>query len=214
MATPSRTRRPDPRDPVRLPGAGPARPRDAEVLEAAAVVFARRGYAAATVQDVADELGILKGSIYYYIRTKEDLLFGLLNGVHDDVDALLGALVELEGLDPLERVCEYVRRQTSYNLRNLLRITVYYNDLDQLGDERRREMLARRRLHADYVAGLVREAQREGLVDPNHDPQLLANNVFATIMWPYRWFRPRGAIRLEDVVESCVAFARGGLLAR
>lgn len=197
-----------------LKGPGPARPRDAEVLDAAARVFARRGYAAATVQDVADELGILKGSIYYYINTKEDLLFRLLNAVHDDVDAVLAEVVDIPVLGPLDRLCEYVRRQATYNLRNLHRIAVYYNDLDQLSDERRTEMLPRRRLHEDYVTGLVRDAQRGGLIDEALDTRLLANNLFATIIWPCRWFKARGSLKLDDVVESCVAFARGGLLSR
>jgi AcrR family transcriptional regulator len=213
MAAPPSTRRRSPTKQGGLTDGAQGRPRDAEVLEAAALVFARRGYASATVQDVADELGILKGSIYYYIRTKEDLLFRLLNGVHDEVDAVLAQVAEAEGLTPLERLCEYVRRQTTYNLRNLVRIAVYYNDLDQLSDERRREPLLRRRLHEDFVAELVRDAQREGAIDDARDPRLLANNVFATIMWPYRWFKPRGRTKLEDVVESCVAFVRGGLTA-
>jgi TetR/AcrR family transcriptional regulator, cholesterol catabolism regulator len=192
-------------------GAAPQRPRDGEVLAAAANVFSRRGYAAATVQDVADELGILKGSLYYYTRTKEDLLFRLLSAVHDDVDALLEAVAAIEGLTPLERLSEYVRRQAAYNLRNLVRITIYYNDLDQLRDERRREMLRRRRQHEDFVTGLIEEGQRGGEIDPAGDPRLLARTVFAVILWPYRWFRPRGRLRIEEVAESCVAFVRGAL---
>jgi hypothetical protein len=46
-----------------------------EIFEAAVKVFYERSYAGATVQDVADEVGILKGSLHHYIATKEDLLF-------------------------------------------------------------------------------------------------------------------------------------------
>jgi len=190
---------------------GPRRLRDAEVLETAAEVFARRGYAAAAVQDVADELGMLKGSIYYYIKSKEDLLFRLLSAVHDDVDALLKDVVEPPDLDPLERLCEYVRRQVTYNLRNLVRISVYYNDIDQLSDERRKEILRRRKTHEDFIVGLVLDGQRAGLIDDTREARLLAYNVFATVIWPYRWYKPRGRIKPEDVIEGCVAFVRGGL---
>ena len=179
----------------------------------AAQVFARRGYAAATVQDVADDLGILKGSIYYYIKTKEDLLFRLLSAVHDDVDQLLEEVAAADGLDPLERLAEYVRTQTTYNLRNLVRISVYYNDVDQLSDERRKQILKRRKVHEDFVTGLVLEGQRQGLIDDTRDARLLTYSVFATIIWPYRWFRPRSRMKLEDVVDGCVRFAMGGLAA-
>src|ERR1044072_692841 len=85
--------------------------RDDEVLDAAARVFARRGYADASVQDVADELGILKGSLYHYIKMKEDLLFWLLEAVHADVEVILEDVSQAEGLGPLERIELYVRRQ-------------------------------------------------------------------------------------------------------
>jgi TetR/AcrR family transcriptional regulator, cholesterol catabolism regulator len=183
------------------------------VLEAAAEVFARRGYAAATVQDVADELGMLKGSIYYYIDSKEDLLFRVLESVHDDVDAVLREAVEIPDLNPLERLLEYVRNQCAYNLRNLVRISVYYDDLNLLSDERRKEILRRRKVHEDYIVNLVVDGQREGLIDDTRHPRLLAYNVFATLIWPYRWFRPRRSFKLEDVVESAVSFIRGGLSA-
>jgi AcrR family transcriptional regulator len=193
---------------------GAPRVRDAEVLRTAAEVFARRGYAAATVQDVADEMGMLKGSIYYYIESKEELLFRVLGAVHDDVDALLRDVAALPDLDPLERLCEYVRRHVTYNLRNLVKISVYHGDIDQLSDARRREILRRRKQHEDFVVGLVSDGQRQGLIDGEHDARLLAHNVSATIIWPHRWFRPRGRIRAEAVVDGCVAFVNGGLSAR
>ena len=87
--------------------------RDDEVLDAAARVFARRGYADASVQDVADELGILKGSLYHYIKMKEDLLFWLLEAVHADVEVILEEVSQAEGLSPLERIELYVRARCS-----------------------------------------------------------------------------------------------------
>src|SRR3954467_8481496 len=110
--------------------------RDVEVLDAAARVFARRGYADASVQDVADELGILKGSLYHYIKMKEDLLFWLLEAVHKDVEEILEAVAQAPGLAPLERIELYVKRQVLYNLDNLERISIYYHDVDSLTAER------------------------------------------------------------------------------
>src|SRR4026207_1251516 len=82
--------------------------RDRGVLAGAARVFYERGYSDASVQDVADELGILKGSLYHYIDTKEDLLFRLLEEVHVDVQRILEEVEALDGLDPLARLHEYV----------------------------------------------------------------------------------------------------------
>lgn len=62
---------------------GPRKTRDREqrwdeIVEAAANVFYAKGYEGASLQDIATAVGLLKGSIYYYIDTKEDLLFELV----------------------------------------------------------------------------------------------------------------------------------------
>jgi AcrR family transcriptional regulator len=57
-------------DTVRARRAEPPRRRRQEVLDAATQLFHERGYAASSIQDLADELGILKGSIYYYIKSE------------------------------------------------------------------------------------------------------------------------------------------------
>jgi AcrR family transcriptional regulator len=185
--------------------------RDREVLDTAAAVFARQGYAAATVQQVADELGILKGSIYYYIKTKEDLLFRLMREVHEELDALLAEIKATEGISAIERLEHYVRAQETYNLGNLTKISVYYDNLDQLSDANRNEILARRRAHETFVVDLILDGQREGTIDDQRDARLIAFSVFATVIWPYRWYRPRGRVKAADVIESCVDFVMRGV---
>jgi AcrR family transcriptional regulator len=186
------------------------RRREPEVLETAARIFHERGYADSTIQDVADALGILKGSLYYYIDSKEDLLFRLLEQVHDEVDELLEQIISRDAL-PMERLALYARKLMEYNLRNLVKITVYYHDVDQLSETRRKLIYARRRVHEEFVTELIREAQESGAADPTQPPRLLANSVFGVLIWVYRWYRPRGPFRPEAVVDSVVSFVLGGL---
>jgi AcrR family transcriptional regulator len=185
--------------------------RDREVIDAAAKVFYRRGYADASVQDIADELGILKGSLYHYIDTKEDLLFRLLSETHDDVHAILDEVSEVEGLDPLQRLDLYVRRQVEFNVDNLAKISVYYHDVERLSDDRRAEIYARRREHERWVVGLIDEAQSQGLADPSVDAKVVSRCIFATIIWPYQWFRP-GRDKRADVAETCAHFVLSGVV--
>ncbi len=192
----------------------PHRKRDAEVLDAAARVFHERGYGNASVQDVADEVGILKGSLYHYIDTKEDLLHRLLEGVHDDVQAILLEVQATTGLRPLARLHLYVRRQVEFNARNLTRISVYYHDVERLTPARRDAIFALRRVHESFVLDLIREAQEQGDIAETVDARLLANCVFATIIWVYRWYQPRGRHRPEDVAQACADFAIRGALCR
>ena len=188
--------------------------RNREVVDAAAKVFLARGYADASVQDVADELGILKGSLYYYISTKEDLLFWLLEEVHVDVQRILEEVEALDGLDPLARLHEYVRRQVEYNASNLAKISVYYHDIEQLGDERREDIKGRRSAHERFVMTMIKDAQGRKEIDPGADPRVLANCVFAVIIWIYRWYRPGGRVKRDELASLLADFAVGGLSSR
>jgi AcrR family transcriptional regulator len=179
------------------------------VLRAAARVFHARGYAGTSVQDVADELGILKGSLYHYISSKEELLFRLLDGTHTEVNRILDEVCAVEG-PPLERLREYVRRQVSFCLENLERVAVYHHDLERLGDERRRDIVSRRRAHEQFVAGLIASAQAAGEVPADEDPALLSRCVFGTMILTYDWFRP-GRDDPRTVAEGCADFALRGV---
>jgi AcrR family transcriptional regulator len=189
-----------------------SRRRDQEVLEAATQVFYERGYADATVQDVADALGILKGSLYYYIRTKEDLLYWLLEAAHESVEVILSETAARQDLAPLERLTIYVRRQVEFNVANLPRVSIYYHDVEQLSDDRLKEIHRRRRTHEVWVVDMIRGAQERGEVDATLDAPLLANAMFGSLIWLYRWYRPDGGASPEAVVDHITRYAMAGIV--
>ena len=181
-------------------------------MRAAVKVFYERGYSDATVQDVADELGILKGSLYHYIDSKQDLLLRLFDQLHADVDRILADVLALEGLAALERLDVYVRRQVLYNLDNLERIAVYYQDMERLGEPERTAVVDRRKEHERFVTALIREAQEAGAADPGLDAKLVSNCVFATIIWTYRWYQPGGRSSRGTIAAMCSDFVLAGVV--
>src|SRR4051812_48849038 len=63
--------------------------REQEILDAAVDIFHANGYSATSVDDVAAAVGILKGSLYYYMDSKEDLLRRIVEEVHEDVEEIM-----------------------------------------------------------------------------------------------------------------------------
>ncbi|WP_210491455.1 TetR/AcrR family transcriptional regulator [Patulibacter sp. SYSU D01012] len=190
------------------------RRRDAEVLAAATKVFHEKTYPEASVQDVADELGILKGSLYHYIKTKEDLLVWLCEDVHDDLDAFLAEVQAQEDeLAPLELLDAYVRSHVLFSTANLARVAVYHHDYDQLSAERCKELQPRRRRHDQYVAGVIAQAQERGQIARDEEPRVLSQIVFSVLTGVYRWYRPGGRLKPAALADLCVDFVRCGLVA-
>ena len=90
------------KDPTPTKSAPPRRRRE-EVLETAARVFREKGYESTSIQDIADAVGILKGSLYYYMDSKEDLLYEILKGVHEEALENIKRVGELDG-DALQKL--------------------------------------------------------------------------------------------------------------
>jgi hypothetical protein len=121
-------------------------------------------------------------------------------------------VLAVEGVDPLERISLYVRRIVVHNLNDLQRISIYYHELDRLGEDRRKAVIAWRRRHDRFLRDLIREAQQQGLAEATIDAGLLANCVFATVIWPYRWFHAGSKDTPETIADTCTAFVSRGLI--
>src|SRR5438132_12993222 len=103
------------------------RNRDSEVLQAAIKVFFEKGYAAASVQDVADVVGVLKGSLYHYISSKEDLLLRIFDGSHTQAVQIMEALAS-RNLPPRQWLESYLNEIVHWYLANIERVSLYFNE--------------------------------------------------------------------------------------
>jgi AcrR family transcriptional regulator len=180
--------------------------REQEIIDAAAEIFHRQGYSDTSVQNVADAVGILKGSLYYYIDSKDDLLYRVLLEVHDAAHMILEEVAAMEGLSPLERLDAYVRRHVEYNIENLTKIAVYYHDYKLLTPERRAEIRRQRRLYEDFVEGLVSEAQQQGEVAADLDPAVLSYCLFGALNSVYTWYRPGRKVSATQLADTLARF--------
>ena len=174
---------------AKVDAGGPAAPsgdapkrrnREIDVMDAAVDVFWRKGYTAASVQDVAERVGILKGSLYYYISSKEDLLFRILDDVHEQSRRILDDVVELD-TTPLERLRTYMERHVKWCLENVEAVTVYFRDWGYLTGERLELMTKRRRGHDRVIRDLIRSAQDAGEVDRSIDPTYASSFLLAAV---------------------------------
>lgn len=186
--------------------------REQEILSAAIEIFHANGYAATSVEDVANMVGILKGSLYYYIDSKEDLLQRIVEDVHRDVQALIDEAVNGKEGSTLDRLAAYVRAQVEFNARNVKRVRVYYHDYEQLSGPRLAEVRTRRRAQEQAIIGLLQQAKSAGELPDSLNERLASKMLFSIIVWMYTWYKPGGSVSGRELGEYCAEFALGGLL--
>lgn len=176
------------------------RNRDQEVLDSAIDVFWRRGYAAASVQDIADSVGVLKGSLYHYISSKEQLLFRIFDESHRDSLAIMEAVAALD-TSPLARLHEFVRRFIGYYIENLKRVDLYFREWRFFDGELGAEVRRQRRAYDDFIRGLLQEAIDAGELPSDTDVKVTTYYVMAALNGLPTWYRRDGRLTADEVAE-------------
>ncbi len=182
-----------------------------EIVEAATEVFRRRGYSAASIQEIADEVGLLKGSLYYYIDSKEDLLFAVLSETYDLARAQIDRVEALEGLGPLEKLAEYIEAHVNFIAEHTTKIAIYYSDFELVGEERKPRLIEQRKQFERYITELITQAQRAGEVAEEVDAKIAAYLILGSMNWAYTWYRPEGRVSPRKLGKLAADLALNGL---
>ena len=187
--------------------------RRAEIVRAAAETFYRKGYDATTTQDIAEAVGMLKGSLYYYISAKEDLLYEIISEVHEVWANNLERHEIMDG-EPLTRIWAFVHNNVVGNAENLVSSAVFFRDFGALTGKRREHILELRDVHDNTLRELIREGQLAGGVRAEVDPKVAATGILTMCNALYHWYRPEGALSAKDVADQYADLAVGGIASR
>src|SRR6516225_2699033 len=156
------------------------------VLQSAANIFFAKGFHATSIEDVARDVGMLKGSLYYYIKSKDDLLFRLLLAGIEDSDAFIAAQIGPDG-DPMEQLERAIRAQIDYIIRNRVQFGLFLHEFDSLSGKRQHKLISvMSRYNARFVE-LVQRAQQQGRLI-HGQPWVIVNGILGMCNWLYRWY--------------------------
>ena len=182
-----------------------------ELIDVAARVFEVRGYEAASIQDIADALGILKGSVYYYIDTKQELLFAVLQEMHEAASGKIKTLKNFSS-DPLVLIRMFVEGQFLFLANNLVEVTVFFQDFGSLDEARREQIVGQRDKYDRFLRELIATGQQEGSICQHIDPKTATFAILGMINWSYQWYRVGGSLDPAAVARQFADLALAGLV--
>jgi TetR/AcrR family transcriptional regulator, cholesterol catabolism regulator len=157
-----------------------------EVLQRAANIFFAKGFHATSIEDVARDVGILKGSLYYYIKSKDDLLFQLLLAGIEDSDAYIAQQIDPEG-DPVEQLERAIRAQIDYIISNRVQFGLFLHEFDSLSGKRQHKLISVMSRYNSRFVDLVRRGQQQGKLMEG-EPWIIVNGILGMCNWLYRWY--------------------------
>jgi AcrR family transcriptional regulator len=140
-----------------------------EILAAAVKVFARKGFAASRIEDVAAEAGIGKGVVYLYFDSRDELLLSVLRAYAAQTKTMLASLGSGSPLERLERLVHLVINSAAAqpdHARVLLDLWAMTPSIDDWADGPMRDMTSVYREYRGAVVDLLREASESGETRP------------------------------------------------
>ena len=178
------------------------------ILARAAELFARRGYTATTMNEVAEACGVSKPSLYHYVRDKHQLLAEIAEA---HVVRLLALVAEVDaaGLAPEPRLRRLIAAFLSIYARSQAEHRVLTDDVRFLNaPERDRILGAERRVVAAF-AGAIVAARPELRAAKLEKP--LAMLLFGMMNWMFTWLQPDGALSHDDLAPVVADLFFGGI---
>jgi AcrR family transcriptional regulator len=167
------------------PQAQPAYDRRLEtVLDSAEAVFARDGFHAASMRDIAQAVGISIAGLYYYLSSKHEALYFVCDRVFERIEAAAHEL-DLIG-DATHRLKNFVRAHLHYMIDHRDAYRVLLRDMEALQGDFRKRVHERRRRYFALASALVDELANN---DARVSPRLAAGALFGMLNWAPTWYQ-------------------------
>jgi AcrR family transcriptional regulator len=178
----------------------------AKMLDTACALFARKGYFATSIREIASAMGIQKASLYYYISSKEDLIYQISKTAMEHVTACVtAALAQVSG--PEERLYAFITSHVAGLLQHQNWHAAANEELlHAFSPERRKEIVAMRDRYEQMARGILEDAQDAGLVRSDISSKFLGLILFGIITNLYSWYQPE-----VDVVPGELGFVLADL---
>jgi AcrR family transcriptional regulator len=181
-----------------------------EIIEVGTQLFCEKGYDSTTTREIGESIGLLKGSLYYYISSKEDLLFEIIRDVHEEGQRRVQELRDLDA-PAMAKLRLSIERGVIFAASHVRELRIFFNDGRALSADRQAELRGQRNAYDMYLRELVVTAQQDGHLCPDVDAHAVTTAVVGVINWTAYWYRADGDIDPEQLAHEYADLLLSGL---
>jgi AcrR family transcriptional regulator len=184
--------------------------KEQEIIAAAASLFKKKGYRATTLEDIAAAVGMLKGSLYYYIRSKEELLYLV---VRDPIRQAYNKLEEIVKSDmpATEKITQAISNHVSIFHQHYPHIAVYLHDFHNMMEKLKGNSIETPKEYQQLLAQLLQQGVDSGELRGDLDVMVAGYAILGMCNWMYRWYTPEGHLSAEAIAEVFTKLVLEGL---
>ncbi|HEV2705224.1 MAG TPA: TetR/AcrR family transcriptional regulator [Pyrinomonadaceae bacterium] len=185
------------------------------ILRTAARIFAEKGYHPTSMRDISRETQVSLAGLYYYCKSKEELLFLIQDNCFGRVlERLEERLAETR--EPVARLRLVVENHLSFFAANMAEMKVLSHEADSLAGEMHEHVSGQKQQYTRLVRRILQEAQQQQQAShpsaPKIDLTVATYALFGMMNWIYNWYDPRGKLSVHDLVDNVTRLFLSGFM--
>ena len=182
------------------------------ILRTSARIFAEKGYHSTTMRDISRETSVSLAGLYYYCKSKEELLFLIQDNCFGRVHERLQERLQ-ETTEPVEKLRLVIENHLSFFAANMAEMKVLSHEADSLAGEMREHVSGKKQQYTQLVRQILSEVQNaQGHSVPKIDLTVATYALFGMMNWIYNWYDPRGLLSVTELVENVTRLFLSGFL--
>ncbi len=186
--------------------------RNEEVYRMAAQLMVSQGYGGTSMSDIAKAVGMTKAGLYHHIRSKQDMLFQILQHAMDGLDRVVIEPAKRVS-DPEARLRETIRLHVRGLFDNGLEFALLFPERRHLETTQQKVVLRRIETYLKLLRGAMQELDDEGKLR-DLDINITARHILQTIAGIARWYTKDAGVSVDLLVEQTVNFNLSAILKR
>jgi AcrR family transcriptional regulator len=181
-----------------------------QILAAALDLFAEKGFAATSVQEIVIRAGVTKGALYHYFAAKDDILYEIYGSVFTrELESL--TLILDKGGDPRQVLRSIIEDLVVQTARTAKESAIFSRAVIDRESPRWRATQDRWRGYQDAVRKVIRDGQEAGVFSSATSPEVASWSVFGFTNSLHTWFRPDGPKAAEELARELADLVLAGL---
>ncbi len=182
------------------------------ILRTAARIFAEKNYHSTSMRDISRETNVSLAGLYYYCKSKEELLFLIQDNCFGRVLERLQARLK-ETSEPTAKLRLVIDNHLSFFAANMSEMKVLSHEADSLAGEMHKHVSGKKQQYTKLVRRILSEVQQANGTQQKIDLTVATYALFGMMNWIYNWYDPAGALSVAGLVDNLARLFLSGFLA-
>ena len=171
------------------------------ILKVATNFIAKKGYRGTSFQEIADEVGLHKSSLFHYFKNKEEILLKILEKPIGEVNVKLAKIIISHELKPEEKLKKAIDNHLTLLTEYIDIVNIYLNETKSLSKKNQLTYLEKRKGYEKDFKKIIEELKTKGYFK-GLDPKIVTFGLLGMLNWVVKWYKKGGPLEVKEIANN------------